>query len=351
MMDAVPLFIGGILGAVAATLFLWLKVIRNLKKELVKKQDEFEEYKKYLLMYCKVYKDFNKIKKPNIIAYKILRDIKAYLKNIKKLSEILGNKIVTPELEANYKYYTKFYPEILSDSFSLKEISQRAFNYRESDLFKNIEALLWDEHKNQSGHVYVMTNPSLPGLVKIGCSCNPFIRRLQLTDGMDYREKNNTDLHQVKEEAFAMNTQDMLQPKDYLYNLNRDLRTSLPSEFKIEFCIKSEESFVDENIVHHALEAFNIKRGAGTEFFLLPVEKVRKVFKAIFYDGRHQWGYISEENRNFFKKTKYKEPRNKDPRKPNPTAVHRCPANALGTEVPVEHCSEAGSAHGGMTAP
>lgn len=135
------------------------------------------------------------------------------------------------------------------------------------------------------GYVYVMTNASMPGLVKIGCSNNPLLRAVELTLGqnvrktVDYRNARRANgLKMTESEEGDCPT---LLGK-YLKGINMMLKTSLPCPFEVQFWIESDECEVDEWFVHEVLREFWLWRGAGTEFFVLGVDEVREAFKEIF---------------------------------------------------------------------
>ena len=341
MMDAVALFIGAVLGAVAVALFLWMKVVRYLKRdieninnELAQKQRELDACKielekceeriwkyieeKRLQGYelqraakdahdheLEVYADSYSIKITKRILSEILASMRVCLENYRKFIASKWEMHVFRDVLANHKNYAFLYKEIIPDAFSLDDIKKSVEQYCSSDDFIKAKAKIQKEHPDPHGYVYVMANNSMPGLLKIGCSKVPFLRSQQLTQGIRFDKgcttgKENQYEDTQKEDQSASTTEGSLD------KLNYHLKTSMPSKFHVIFYKESDKCYEKENIIHYALDKFNIKRGAGTEYFFVSVKNTREVFDIIFPEKGYEYIPTPYENSKKFSMYQHK---------------------------------------------
>lgn len=225
-----------------------------------------------------------------------------FYNNIKESLEHI-NSISTAYVKSNinkfsqkYNLYPEFEPYRIN--FSATKIADNVHDITKSTSYKDFRQrkIKYEIDDNGGynpiihGYIYAMYNISLPGVIKIGCSDAPSIRSKELTTGKDFR--SNAEYAQCKKEfdTYIIGKEfknDKL--RNYVQNLNLKLKTSLPSPFIVAFFFESFIAYEDECLLHFVLKNFNIRRGAGTEFFALTLQETYDVFKNIFPNNAYQY--------------------------------------------------------------
>lgn len=101
---------------------------------------------------------------------------------------------------------------------------------------------------NKIGFVYILTNPAMPNLIKIGCSQkNPHIRKTEL---------NSTGVPAPFEVAYFVIVPDFLAAEKLIHERLRDYRFSNNREFfkiSVSAAIEKIKNIISENIIHEHL--------------------------------------------------------------------------------------------------
>jgi len=124
------------------------------------------------------------------------------------------------------------------------------------------------------GFVYAIKNYSMPGVLKIGCTSDIDIRCKELTTGDNYRN--------TRSYRYAHNNENLYTVSQYTKDINMRLKTSLPSPFYPVVYAKSYYMYEAECLIHFLLRYLNVRRNAGTEFFVMTEDEVKRVFGLMF---------------------------------------------------------------------
>lgn len=214
------------------------------------------------------------------------------IKNVKQSWGEYSMRNVARALQTHDSDCRWLYPE-MQQKFSLAALVERGNKIRVSQRFAYKKAEFAGSGVSPFGYVYVMTNASMPGLIKIGHTDRPCVREVELTIGEDEKFRDSEEYRAAvrASEPPVMKRGKMFLPpplRDYLETINKSLNTSMPSPFKAEFWMESKNRELDEWFIHEVLAHFRLSRGAGTEFFVLTVDEAEQVFKALFPDGFFQ---------------------------------------------------------------